>query len=200
MANPAYQEFLRDKADGIKRDPKSFWRFIDERRRIKSIPDSLQLNDHSASGRDRCELFSTFFGSSFGTSPNTSTSVSSSLLSDFEITAEQLNDIPTLTISDVHKLLRGLDSAKGAGPDGFPPSFFKRVATAIALPLLLVFNASIRERTFPSLWKVAHVTSIFKSGSRSSVSNYRGISILSCPAKMLELHVTNFLTSHIRNI
>ena len=46
---------------------------------------------------------------------------------------------------------------------------------------------------------MAHVTPVFKSGSRSSVDNYRGISILSCPAKLLELHVTNFLTAQLRD-
>ena len=173
---------------------------MNERRKLRSIPDSLELDGVFASSRDRCGLFSKFFERSFNPVSRSFTGASVSSSVDFTGLEQRLNDLPLLDINDIDRLIKGLDRNKGAGPDGFPPSFFKDASKAIAVPLLLIFNASIRERSFPSIWKMAHVTPIFKSGSRSSVDNFRGISILSCPAKMIELHITKFLTDQLRHI
>ena len=52
--------------------------------------------------------------------------------------------------------------------------------------LHLSFNASVYERTFPSVFKFADVTPIFKKGSRNSNDNYRPIRILKNLSKVLE--------------
>ena len=42
------------------------------------------------------------------------------------------------------------------------------VTNLISQPLTMIFNSSLRKGIFPNTWKVAKVTPIFKSGSRSS--------------------------------
>ena len=49
-----------------------------------------------------------------------------------------------------------------------------------------MINFSIRSVKFPSSWKVAKVTPIFKSGSRSLLENQRPISVLLIVSILLE--------------
>ena len=82
--------------------------------------------------------------------------------------------------------MRNLDTSKGAGPDGLPPSLWKRTASALATPLTLVLNSSLSQGVLSSEWKRAFVVAIHKSGLRSKVENYRQVSLLSCPAKIFD--------------
>jgi hypothetical protein len=42
----------------------------------------------------------------------------------------------------------------------------------IAIPLQITFNKSLRQCKYPSSWKNAHITAIFKKGETSLPSNY----------------------------
>ena len=53
-------------------------------------------------------------------------------------------------------------------------------------PLRMLFNISVRENSFPSYWKVAHVLHIFKKEGRSLPINYTPVSLLSCVSKAME--------------
>ena len=77
--------------------------------------------------------------------------------------------------------------------------FLKRCAQTLVIPLQILYNASLKSGTFPSKWKPSYIIPIFKSGSRNSIENYRGISILSAFGKLFESLVTNFLTAQFSN-
>ena len=66
--------------------------------------------------------------------------------------------------------------------------------------LTVIFNTCIVEGTFPDLIKLAEIVPIFKSGSKTSYSNYRPISLLSPFAKIFESYIyfqlDDFLTKH----
>lgn len=89
-------------------------------------------------------------------------------------------------IDDVHNYLLKLDCNKGAGPDGIPPEFLKNCADLLAHPLHIIFIKSLRLGQFPDHWKKSFLTTIYKSGCRADVANYRGIAILSSMPKLFE--------------
>ena len=45
----------------------------------------------------------------------------------------------------------------------------------------LIFKASLHQQHLPSDWKTAHITPVFKKGSRKNPANYRPISLTSIP-------------------
>jgi hypothetical protein len=50
----------------------------------------------------------------------------------------------------------------------------------------IIFSKSLRQCKYPSSWKNAHVTAIFKKGDSSLPSYYRPISLNSCVGKVME--------------
>ena len=68
------------------------------------------------------------------------------------------------------------------------------------MPLLKIFNSSLRKGIFPDALKCAKVKPIFKSGDMSEVGNYRPISVLPFFSKILEKimynRVYSYLTKH----
>ena len=58
-------------------------------------------------------------------------------------------------------------------------------------------NLSISTGSFPSRWKTAQVTPLFKNGSREDTGNYRPISALPVLSKVLERHVAITLSDHL---
>ena len=57
----------------------------------------------------------------------------------------------------------------------------------ILAPILsLCFSHAFKLEIFPSIFKIAKVVSIFKSGNKQKVSNYRPVSLLPTLSKILE--------------
>ena len=61
-----------------------------------------------------------------------------------------------------------------------------------------IFEKSIQEAKVPEIWKTAHVTAIFKSGSRSKAENYRPLSLTSVPGKILERLIRDEKVNHMQ--
>ncbi|CAH2091293.1 unnamed protein product [Euphydryas editha] len=94
--------------------------------------------------------------------------------------------------------LEGIDSRKSAGPDGIPPIFIHSCASALALPLTLIFNSSLWSGIFPTAWKTARVVPIHKSGNDDLIATYRPMYILSTYAKIFESLVCPYVQHYLK--
>ena len=83
---------------------------------------------------------------------------------------------------DIFKALHSLDIHKATC--GIPSRL--ECGNAIATPLTRLFNNSLSNGEFPTLWKYANLVPIHKTGRKSLVVNHRGISILEQLSKILE--------------
>ena len=66
------------------------------------------------------------------------------------------------------------------------PKILKFSAPSIAVHLTKLLNLCISTSTWPTEWKLSHVTPVFKKDDTTSVSNYRSFSVLSIIPKMVE--------------
>ena len=85
------------------------------------------------------------------------------------------------------------------GIDGVHPLILKNCASTLSEPLSLLFKKSLRTSELPQQWKSANVTPLFKKGSRSDPSNYRPVSLISIPCKILEGTIRKQLYSHLES-
>lgn len=88
---------------------------------------------------------------------------------------------------------------KPPGPDGIPPSFFKKFANILAKPIAAIFDKSIRTAIFPTSFKESVVKPIPKKGSDNHVDNYRPVSNLNIMAKLYESIIYNKISTHVFN-
>ncbi|BHF77748.1 hypothetical protein SprV_0602085700 [Sparganum proliferum] len=116
-----------------------------------------------------------------------------------------VDDVPTidsvvLTKAIVQQELLKLKEAKSPGPDEIPTKLLKELATELAEPLCLLFQASLDEGRLPPEWKTAWISPIHKSGSRASANNYRPVSLTSICCKVMERFIKRelmrFLEQH----
>ncbi len=94
------------------------------------------------------------------------------------ISAETSSDMSFSTIDEnyVINAINRLKNIKSSGPDKVSITIGKDVKDLIAKSLKIIYNNSIIHGIFPDIWKLAKVTPISKSGSKSD--NYRPISVI----------------------
>lgn len=73
----------------------------------------------------------------------------------------------------------------------------RKCSSSLSHPIALLFNSSLRSSTFPTKWKNAFITPIFKSGNKNDVSNYRPLSIISVIPKILDSILTDKLITYL---
>ena len=98
--------------------------------------------------------------------------------------------------STVFYHLSKLSNRKAAGPDGIPPRLLKAGARYLCSPLATILNLSIKTKTFPSCFKLAHVCPIPKCNN-PSVNDFRPIFLLSCISKVFERIVLDNVRSQL---
>jgi len=79
------------------------------------------------------------------------------------------------------------------------PRLVKAVADEIADPLCYLFNLSFLTGVVPNALKIAKVIPIYKKGEKSSIENYRPISLLSVFDKILEKLMYGWLYNYLRD-
>jgi exonuclease III len=102
-------------------------------------------------------------------------------------TVEDSGSIWSIYISEesVRRLLSRLSPSKAAGSDGIPTRIYRHLADVIALPLTMIFRASINQQAVPGSWKRGVIVPVPKTNP-PSLGKLRFITLLPVPLKILE--------------
>ena len=109
---------------------------------------------------------------------------------------ESMGDMTT-NLEEVVKLCKDINPMKSSGIDKLSARVCKDAFLVLSDKLLHIFNHSLAANVFPSRWKYAKVVPLFKGGERNDVSNYRPVSLLPLPGKLLEKIVHSRITSFL---
>ncbi len=152
-------------ANSVRADNKVFWKFAKSRYREAHFDVALKILNEIITDK---EIITGNFVELFG-------AVTSNKLIETGLNLVQhtscydMSDklcLPVISSSDVMLAAKGLLPKKSAGIDGIPPFLIKGCVTFLLVPLCHIFNLSLGCGVFPTAWKEAIVTPIFKSGSR----------------------------------
>ncbi len=102
-----------------------------------------------------------------------------------------------ITVEMVSIELKALNQYKSCGPDQLHPRLLIELSDLIALPIALLFNATLKKGSLPNDWRKAYVSPIYKKGSKHLAENYRPISLTAILCKMMEKFVRNKVVIHL---
>ena len=187
------KEIERNIAVNIKTNNKHYWRYANSKLKTKSRVPDLKVSDSrfADSEQEKVDVLNQFFTSVF-----TREDLSSIPQLEERQFASPLTDI-NITEELVLNALKSLNASKSPGPDSIHPRILKESAEVIALPLSLIFRSSLSSGMIPEKWKWAHITPVFKKGSKHDKENYRPISLTSVICRLLERIIKNEIVKHL---
>lgn len=175
------------------RTPKQFWsiyHLLTPNR--ERIPHTLTNGVITVSSpTSKANLLNSFFASCFSPPSNSPSTPPPPPTSQLELSSIQCTE------EEVDNLLSSLKVKTSTGPDGISSHMLKNTSYSVSPSLCKLFNRSLSTGCFPAEWKISNITPVFKSGDKGSVSNYRPISLLSIPSKILERIVHRRLLHHL---
>ena len=95
-------------------------------------------------------------------------------------------DILPISRQEGEALIRKINISKSSGIELLSSRILKDSFLVLSNKLTYLFNLSIQSSTFHSQWKKALVIPIPKPGNPNKKENYRPISLLPLPGKILE--------------
>ena len=128
-----------------------------------------------------------------------SSSSSSSEISRSEEEADLPKRLEKVRDIDVHRIVRDINVSKSSGLDNISSRIIKEAFLALIPEVTFMMNLSIMSSVFPAAWKEALVIPIPKSGNLSQVKNYRLISLLPLPGKILEKLIHGQLSHYLES-
>ena len=91
----------------------------------------------------------------------------------------------TPTLREIEYTIKTLKNGKAPGPDMLCPEMFKADPKYSANTLMRPFESIWRCKKVPADWKKSTIVKIPKKGTRTNCNNWRGITVLSVPGKIL---------------
>ena len=98
---------------------------------------------------------------------------------------------------DTYKIVAGITISKSSGLNNISSMIVKEAFKILTPEVIRMFNLSIETSSFPEAWKKGLVIPIPKSGNLKLVKNYRPISSLPLPGKILEKLVQSQLSDYL---
>ena len=191
------EDFENKMARKIKEDPKTFFAYVRGSQRTRAVVGYLKREDGSLTSTDgeTAELLNQQFSSVFTREDVTTIPEPEEIFSG---SAEDRLSQILVTEEGVESKLAALKPGKAPGPDLVHPRILKEFSRELAPGLQRLYQKSLDEGIVPQDWRTANVVPLHKGGSKSSVGNYRPVSLTSVICKVLESVLKDAIVSHLK--
>ena len=160
--------------------------------KVSTIPPLVEENCTITDAKQKADLLNSHFASK---STVSGADDAPPVLEKLPVLSE-LNYLNTSSI-EISKIVRSMKKSSQSHC-GIPGKFLSLIATPISFPLSTLFNNLFSEGIFPDVFKLAHITAIWKQkGLKSSKNFYRPISLLPTLSKVCESVIHQRLLAHL---
>ena len=183
----AKSEYIKSELDFNKNDSKKFWKNIHEilpsnnKSNKKILLTKPELHEDVLDA-DTAEYINDFFAN---IGPNLASSFNTPWHYDGLENDNNIDDI-VATSEEILKFCHEIDTNKSACIENVSCRVMKNALIHLVDKFTYVINKSLQLGIFPDSWKYAMVTPLFKGGHRHFVGNYRPVSLLPLPSKIIE--------------
>ena len=167
-------------AKEAKRNPKSFFAFINKRRKTRAKIGPLRSENGTiiVDPAEQAESFNAHYSSVFTRSEKEPPTIE-------HVTNEKIEDV-VISVELIKSLIDGLKESSSPGPDGISNRVLKELRDELATPLQMLFRKSLDEGEVPQSWKDSVISPIYKKGSKGEPINYRPVNLTSNVCKLME--------------
>ena len=100
---------------------------------------------------------------------------------------------------EVVDLIKKIDISKSSGLDKISSRCLRDALLALSSQVTYIFQLSLKYSIFPDNWKIGTIVPLFKGDIKEDVSNYRPVSLLPIPGKILENIVHKHMVDYLEN-
>ena len=198
------ETFIKDQIEQNSGNPKKFWRHINNttglgKNKIKT--DTINLVDQNGEeieGNAAAEYMNNYYataGYNLMKSFNTIWVPNTNMLHEYAgFTFEEITEYEVL------KLVKDIQIGKSSAYRNLSSKLFKDAFSIITKELAYLYNICLTGGVFPTEWGWAEVTPIPKMGNLRHVKNWRPISQIKLPGKLLERLIHIQLSIYFDNI
>ncbi|KAK1207000.1 LIN1 transcriptase, partial [Pygoscelis papua] len=194
----AKAQLERNLAAVVKDNKKSFYKYINDKKRAKeNLHPLLDAGGNVVTeDEEKAEVLNAFFASVFNRQTSYPQGTRPPELEDRD--GEQ-DEPPIIQEEAVNDLLCHLDAHKSMGPDGIHPRVLRELAEELAKPLSIIYQWSWLTGEVPDDWRLANVMPIYKKGRKEDPGNYRPVSLTLVPGKIMERFILRALMRQVRD-
>jgi Reverse transcriptase (RNA-dependent DNA polymerase) len=186
------------------KNPKKMWEILNEITKGKKGEckiEKIKVNDAELTDpKQIAEEFNKFF-TSVGTKISEGIPLTNldptNLMPDHNVNSNL--QFGNMSVADFISTINSLQPKNSSDISGISTKMLKLLKFELAVPLVHLFNISLKNGIFPNKLKVSRTVPIFKAGDKTLCDNYRPISLLSTLSKVLEKYVANKLTNHLES-
>ena len=106
-------------------------------------------------------------------------------------------EFPKLLATVTEDILKQINEDKATGPDQLPGRILKRCAEELAGPITLLIERMLHLGEWPDCWRCHWVAPLFKSGSVSNATKYRGVHLTTVLSKTVERVISKSIGSYL---
>ena len=196
----AKANYIKEQLNANENNPLKFWRTIRDvfpaDKNKNKLPVKLQ-GPQGVIEDDKIPDYINDFFINVGTNPHSKMTNRNSNNNRNTVNPGLNFELEEVTQNTIDTLLRQINVAKSSGVDNIKARVLKDALEILSHHICILMNGSIKAQIFPQSLKEATVIPIPKKGDVSQVSNYRPISLLPMPSKVLEKVVHQQLSDHI---
>ena len=193
----AKMDFIKETSKRYEKDTKKFWDNINKLLPKKSSHGFINLTDKThdiaVEPKDTVKFINEYFT---GIGPRLARAFDGVWYPQWERVPYLINDITT-NVDEVINLCRSIECHKSSSIENLSSMLIKDAFLAIPELVTNCFNLSFNQGVFPDKWKVARIIPLFKGGGITDVNNYRPVSLLPLPGKLIEKIVRTRLFSYL---
>ena len=103
-----------------------------------------------------------------------------------------------VSLEETHKLVKSINTSKSSGIHGISSKVLRDALLETTPQLHDIFNKSLGNGIFPNQWATSMVVPIPKVGKLNEIGNWRPISLLPIPGRLLEKCVHKHILDHLQ--
>ena len=203
----AKKEYFKQQFEENRSDPRATWKLLNQITNRNSDTnrefEKIIVNNNSITDpKEMANNFNTFFaaiGHQLEQQIPSNQNEYDEYINDY---LQNTSNVPrfkfkNVSLADVIKLGKSIKPKMSAGPDNIPSKISKIMIMTIPQVYQSLINSSMNSGKIHQRLKEALIVPILKKGEKTSMTNYRPISLITSTSKILEKVITKQLRDHL---